>query len=94
MASGMTAEPEQTEVPVEHRQTPTPEAAYAWPTRSDELLRAAGYDPDAIRRRTENGTAWRILPRHLLAALAASILVPALALGALAVIARLLLAWV
>jgi hypothetical protein len=61
---------------------------YAWPARSDELLRAAGYDPDAIRRRNEAGTPWKMRPRHMLAVLIASALVPALSLIALAMITR------
>ncbi len=65
-----------------------PSAEYAWPMRSDELLRAAGYDPEAIRWRMATGSPWRVRPGHMIAVLLAAAICPALALVALAAIAR------
>lgn len=65
-----------------------PSAEYAWPSRSDELLRAAGYDPEAMRWRMETGNPWRISTAQMVAVLAAAALGPALALVTLAAIVR------
>lgn len=65
-----------------------PSTEYAWPMRSDELLRAAGYDPEAIRWRMATGSPWRIRPGQMAAVLLAAALGPALVLVALATIAR------
>lgn len=82
----------QMKAPDERRQVSLPSDACAWPARSDELLRAAGYDPDAIRRRKESGAPWRMHPRHMVMALAASAFVPTLALVAFAIAARVVVA--
>lgn len=67
---------------------PAPSAEHAWPLRSDELLRAAGYDPEAMRWRTETGRPWRISPTQMIAVLLCAALGPVLALATLAAIVR------
>lgn len=67
---------------------PAPSAEYAWPLRSDELLRAAGYDPEAMRWRMETGSPWRISTAQMAAVLLTAALGPGLALATLAAIVR------
>ncbi|VVD76499.1 hypothetical protein PCA20602_00882 [Pandoraea capi] len=61
---------------------------YAWPLRSEELLRAAGYDPEAMRWRIETGSPWRASIAQIIAVLLAATFGPVLALTIIAAIVR------